>query len=107
MFVTDGLRGFICADFAFKPCARVFAASFTRQGDTPFSKLLFQIGIVELRQIADFANTKRVQLLLRDFSHSGDLAHIKRRKKFRLATGDHIQDPIRLGFAGANFRDQP
>src|SRR5579862_1131115 len=60
VLVADRLRIYIFAHFIVEPSSSVFAPRLPGQCESPFSEAMFEIVILETRQIPNFLNTDRV-----------------------------------------------
>src|SRR5207249_6197843 len=88
------------------PSAGVLAASLARERQTPLAKMLFEKCAFESRQVANRKHSQCMKFLLRDLAHAGNIPYIEWRQKPRFFSRNHIQHSMRLGFAGADLRDQ-
>src|SRR5579872_3590461 len=99
VFVADRLGIAIGSDLGIKPSTSIFAAGLAGQRQTPLAKMFFKKSIVKPSQIADLPDAQSVQILFGDFSHAGDIAHIKRSEKLCLLPGNDPQNSVRFGFS--------
>ncbi len=75
----------VLADFGVEPAAGIQAARLAGQRQAPLAEALLEEGFVEPRQVADFADAERVQVLLRHLAHARNFAHVERRQERGLA----------------------
>src|SRR2546430_2451691 len=61
VLVTDRFGIAVGADVTIKPAAGIQTARFARKRQPPLAETAFKEGLIELRQITDFANPERVQ----------------------------------------------
>src|SRR5215471_14870029 len=107
VLVTDRLCSPLLADFARKPCARIFAVSFALEGRSPFSEAFFERGLVHALQIANAHDAHLVESCLGYFADSGNLTDIKRSQKCLLSSWQDVEDSVGLGLVGTHLGHQP
>ena len=107
MFVTDRLGVAVGTDFAVEPAPGIFTSGFPRQRQSPFAEFFLEESFIEVAKVPDFVNAQTVQVLFRDFAHSGNLAHVQRRQEIRLLPGHNPEHAVRLGTGRRNFGDEP
>src|SRR5580700_6073344 len=78
VFVADGLGIAVLADIGVEPTARVLAASFPGECETPFAEMLFQDLLIERGEVADAVNAEALQVLLRDLADARHFANLER-----------------------------
>ena len=71
-----------------------------------FPKRSLEVGFVEARQVAHFADAERVQILLHDLADAGNLADVERREEVGLLAGNDPQHAVGLGLIGGDLGDQ-
>ena len=98
--VADGLGVAVFAHLAVKPAARVQAARFSRQRQSPLPEVLAEEVFIERRQIADLADAAGLQVFFGHFSDARNLADVERRQEPRLLARQHPQHAVRLGLVG-------
>ena len=69
MLVADGFGAHVFADLGIEPASGVQAARLSSKGQPPFPEALFEEGIVQAREVADFSDAESVQVLLGDLGH--------------------------------------
>jgi hypothetical protein len=103
VLVADGFRPGVLADLGVVPAARIEAARLAGERQPPFAEVLSKEGVVQPREVADFADAERVQVLLRHLTNARNLAHVERRQECRLTAGDDPQHAVGLGLIGADL----
>ena len=95
------------AHFGVEPAARIFAAGFSGERQSPLAETFFENIFLESREIGDLVDAQEVQILFHHFADAGNIAHIERREELRFLPRDDPQHAIGLGLGRGNFRDQP
>ena len=82
--MADRLRIGAGANFAVEPSPGIFSPRLARQRQTPLAEMFLQKPIVKASEITHPPNAQGLQVLLRNFSHTWDIAHVERSQKLRL-----------------------
>src|SRR6516162_6709191 len=106
VLVADGFRVRMRADFRVEPAAGILAAGFSGEGKAPFAEMLLKNALIERGQIANLTDGHGVQILLHDFAHAGDVAHVERSQEFGFLAGNDPEHTVGFRFGGADLGDQ-
>jgi hypothetical protein len=107
VLVADGLGAGVLADLGVVPGAGVQPARLAGERESPLAEPLFQELVVKAREVADLADAKLVQILLRDLADARNPAHVEWREKIRLQARDNPDDAIGFGLIGADLGHHP
>src|SRR6185436_10053688 len=97
MFVANRFRRRVGSDFWVKPTACVEAPSLAGQRQSPLAEFFFEFPIAKFCEVPNSLYSQCVQVLLRHFSNTGNIAHVERGKKLRFFTWHDEQNTVWFG----------